>query len=58
MYMDLYEIHMGLEIFQPLSLFICRLGKPENRKTLTYKCVWFGGGPQWRKNLYRENVGF
>ena len=20
--------------------------------------VWFGCGPQWRKNLYRENVGF
>ena len=20
--------------------------------------VWFGYGPQWRKNLYRENVGF
>ena len=28
------------------------------RKTLTYKCVWFGCGPQWRKNLYRENVRF
>ena len=20
--------------------------------------VWFGCGTQWRKNLYRENVGF
>ena len=20
--------------------------------------VWFGCGPQWIKNLYRENVGF
>ena len=20
--------------------------------------VWFGYGPQWRKILYRENVGF
>ena len=20
--------------------------------------VWFGCGPQWRKILYRENVGF
>ena len=20
--------------------------------------VWFGCDPQWRKNLYRENVGF
>ena len=20
--------------------------------------VWFGCGPQWKKNLYRENVGF
>ena len=20
--------------------------------------VWFGCGPQWRKNLYRENVRF
>ena len=20
--------------------------------------VWFDCGPQWRKNLYRENVGF
>ena len=20
--------------------------------------VWFGYGPQWRKNWYRENVGF
>ena len=20
--------------------------------------VWFGSSPQWRKNLYRENVGF
>ena len=20
--------------------------------------VWFVCGPQWRKNLYRENVGF
>ena len=20
--------------------------------------VWFGYGSQWRKNLYRENVGF
>ena len=20
--------------------------------------VWFGCGPQWRKKLYRENVGF
>ena len=20
--------------------------------------VWFGCGLQWRKNLYRENVGF
>ena len=20
--------------------------------------VWFGFGPQWRKILYRENVGF
>ena len=20
--------------------------------------VWFGCGPQWRKNLSRENVGF
>ena len=20
--------------------------------------VWFGCGHQWRKNLYRENVGF
>ena len=20
--------------------------------------VWFGCGPQWRKNLYRENIGF
>ena len=23
-----------------------------------YVVVWFGCGPQWRKNLYRENVGF
>ena len=22
-----------------------------------YMVVWFGCGPQWRKNLYRENVG-
>ena len=50
--MDLYGNQVGLGIFQPLSLSICRLG------TLTYKCVWFGCGPQWRKNLYRENVGF
>ena len=28
--MDLYEIHVGLVIFQPLSLSIYRLGKPEN----------------------------
>ena len=20
--------------------------------------VWFGCGPQWRKNLYRKNIGF
>ena len=26
--MDLYGIHVGLGIFQPLSLSICRLGKP------------------------------
>ena len=23
-----------------------------------YMVVWFGCGSQWRKNLYRENVGF
>ena len=23
-----------------------------------YMVVWFGCGPQWRKNLYRENDGF
>ena len=23
-----------------------------------YMVVWFGCDPQWRKNLYRENVGF
>ena len=23
-----------------------------------YMAVWFGCGPQWRKNLYRENDGF
>ena len=23
-----------------------------------YMVVWFGCGPQWRKILYRENVGF
>ena len=23
-----------------------------------YMVVWFGYGPQWRKNLYSENVGF
>ena len=28
MCMDLYGIHVGLGIFQPLSLSICRLGKP------------------------------
>ena len=26
--MDLYGIHVELGIFQPLSLSICRLGKP------------------------------
>ena len=25
---------------------------------LWYIIVLFGYGPQWRKNLYRENVGF
>ena len=25
---------------------------------LWYRIVWFGCGPQWRKILYRENVGF
>ena len=28
MCMDLYGIHVGLGIFQPLSLSICMLGKP------------------------------
>ena len=23
-----------------------------------YMVVWFGCGPQWRKKIYRENVGF
>ena len=23
-----------------------------------YMVVWIGCGPQWRKNLYRENDGF
>ena len=23
-----------------------------------YMVVWFGCGPQWRKNLYKENDGF
>ena len=28
MCMDLYGIHVGLGIFQPLSLYVCRLGRP------------------------------
>ena len=24
---------------------------------LWYRIVWFGRGPQWMKNLYKENVG-
>ena len=38
----------------PTSFFVYM----QVRKTLTYKCVWFGCGLQWRKNLYRKNVGF
>ena len=30
----------------------------KNSPTFNNEVVWFGCGPQWRKNLYRENVGF
>ena len=29
-----------------------------NSPTFNNEIFWFGCGPQWRKNLYRENVGF
>ena len=29
-----------------------------NSPTSNNEVVWFGCGPQWRKNLYRENDGF
>ena len=29
-----------------------------NSPTFNNEVVWFGCGPQWRKILYRENVGF
>ena len=27
-------------------------------ESLFVMVIWFACGPQWRKNLYRENVGF
>ena len=29
-----------------------------NSPTFNNEVVWFGCGPQWRKNLYREKVRF
>ena len=43
MCMDLYGIHVGLGIFQPLSLFIRRLGKPQLTNVFGLIVVLNGG---------------
>ena len=49
--MELVRILYGY-LFGGLEyLFLCRI-------LVWNGVVWFVSGPQWRKNLYRENVGF
>ena len=49
--MDLYGIHVGLGIFQPLSLSICRLGKPQLTNVFGLVVVFNGGKISTEKML-------
>ena len=54
-----------MELFVWIFVWIC-IGILVRRFGIPFFCieyffgmvVWFGCGPQWRKNLYRENVRF
>ena len=56
--MDLMELCLGLVMNSPTSNNEVDWFSSVLRVALScYMIVWFGG-PQWRKNLYRENDGF